>query len=422
MGYNEFSKKLEYYFSPEMISDIEKEMPQGTNYRIWGWDVGDFSGDGNYDLAFVTKLSSERKRIVQVNLFVDLDGFLTPIAKYDYEYVEMPLEVGIIIRHNACYITKKHKQYNWSIVGHRFTNGNIVLLDEFTTEKFGSFTAESYRNYQDLKCTEELFQTKKEKDKFSAKYLSIPCYHRGQFIYTGFTEYAEVDDIDFVNKGAWYWNGISDGSFKIKPAYDNEALYLSFKIQDDIFIKQYCDTCIGDHIQIWFDFSRAGDQSSRFPYIKKNRIKFNEIEHELIYSISVFPGDFIDKPAFVSEVSSTVDLEDYQKLAVDDIRSAAVPRDSGYIIKVKIPFKFFGYGTAPVAEEAFNKIGFTAVFHDIDNEFRPEEETAIATSVFSPSKTETYSELLMIPIKAWYGKAENYYKKDVLKYLMELGF
>jgi len=422
MRFPEFSNKLEYYFGSELIADIEKELPQGTNYTIWSWDVGDFSGDGNYDLAFVTRLASEKKRIVQVNLFVDMDGFLKPIAKYDYEFVDMPLEVGIIVRHNACFITKKFKQYNWSIEGFRFADGNLVTLDNYTTEQFGKFTGESYQNFQDLKCTETLFLTNKKSDNYYSKYLSIPCYPRSRFIYKGYTEYANVEDVDFVNKGAWYWSGTEDASFSIKPAYDNEYLYLILKITDDYFIQQYCDTCIGDHIRLWFDFSRAGLQKSRFPYIHRNKVLYEDIKEEEVYSLEIFPGDFIDKSAYVSEVSASKKLADYQELAVKNIRAAAVPRENGYEIKVKIPFRLFGYESAPVNADKFFKISFTAVFHDIDNEFRPEEETTIATSIFTPSKLDSYGELVIIPNDEWYGKAKNYYKKDILRYLMELGF
>jgi hypothetical protein len=123
----DFAKKLEYYFHKDLIADLQKSLPQGVNYTIWGWDVGDFSGDGNYDVAFVVRLASERKRLVQVYLFVDMDGFLTQVAKFPYKFIETPLEVGIIIKSNACLITKKNKQFNWSIRGQFFGRQSCAL-------------------------------------------------------------------------------------------------------------------------------------------------------------------------------------------------------------------------------------------------------------------------------------------------------
>lgn len=418
----EFAKKMEYYFDKELIGDLEKALPQGVNYTIWGWDVGDFSGDGHYDVAFVVRMASERKRIVQVYLFVDMDGFLTQVAKFPYKFIETPLEVGIIIKSNACLITKKHKQFSWSIRGYRFLDGNLVLYDDYTTKPVGKFTKETYKNYQDLKSSLKYVLTSKKKTKFYTKYTSVPAYPRGKIIYKGYSAEAHISDIDFVNRGAWYWTGEKDGSYDIKAVYDESYIYISLKIRDDNFVPQYCDSCIGDYVRLWFDFSDINSKSSRFPVVKRKKLIYKNIENEEIFSITIYPGDFYDKRAYVSEVSSTEDLEDYQKEAVKNIRTASAPRDSGYVIKVKIPFRLFGYEIAPVDDNTFASIGFTSVFHDIDNEFRPEEETQIASSIFNPAKPVTYGEILLVPQNKWYGSAKNYYRLDILRFLLELGF
>ncbi len=418
----DFAKKLEYYFHKDLIADLQKSLPQGVNYTIWGWDVGDFSGDGNYDVAFVVRLASERKRLVQVYLFVDMDGFLTQVAKFPYKFIETPLEVGIIIKSNACLITKKNKQFNWSIRGYSFLDGNLVLYDDYTTERIGKFTKETYTNYQDLTAYWKYVLTKKKKTSFYTKYTTLPAYPRGKIVYKGYANEADISDIDYVGHGAWYWTGEADGSYKIKAVYDESNLYFSIKIKDDNFVPQFCDTCIGDYIELWFDFTTVNSSSSRFPIIKRKKIVFQNTENDEIYNLKIYPGDFYGKRAYVSEVSSTEELEDYQKEAVKNIRTASSPRDSGYVIKIKIPFRLFGYEVAPVEKEKFVKIGFTAVFHDIDNEFRPEEETQIATSIFNPAKPVTYGEILLIPEDQWYGLAENYYRLDILRFLMELGF
>jgi len=367
-------------------------------------------------------MASERKRIVQVYLFVDMDGFLTQVAKFPYKFIETPLEVGIIIKSNACLITKKHKQFSWSIRGYRFLDGNLVLYDDYTTKPVGKFTKETYKNYQDLKSSLKYVLTSKKKTKFYTKYTSVPAYPRGKIIYKGYSAEAHISDIDFVNRGAWYWTGEKDGSYDIKAVYDESYIYISLKIRDDNFVPQYCDSCIGDYVRLWFDFSDINSKSSRFPVVKRKKLIYKNIENEEIFSITIYPGDFYDKRAYVSEVSSTEDLEDYQKEAVKNIRTASAPRDSGYVIKVKIPFRLFGYEIAPVDDNTFASIGFTSVFHDIDNEFRPEEETQIASSIFNPAKPVTYGEILLVPQNKWYGSAKNYYRLDILRFLLELGF
>jgi hypothetical protein len=418
----EFAKKMEYYFDKELITDLEKALPQGVNYTIWGWDVGDFSGDGHYDVAFVVRMASERKRIVQTYLFVDMDGFLTQVAKFPYKFIETPLEVGIIIKSNACLITQKHKQFNWSILGYRFLDGNLVRYDDYKTERIGKFTKETYCNYQNLKSSLKYVLTSKKQVEFFTKYTTLPAYPRGKIIYKGYADEAHISDIDFVNRGAWYWTGMQDASYDIKTVYDDEYIYISMNIHDDNFVPQHCDTCIGDYVRLWFDFSNVNSKASRFPEVKRKKLIYRNIDNEEIFSITIYPGDFYDKRAYVSKVSSTENLEDYQKATVNNIRTASAPRNDGYVIKVKIPFRLFGYEVAPVDNESFASIGFTSVFHDIDNEFRPEEETQIAMSNFNPSKPVTYGEILLIPQDKWYGSAKNYYRLDILRFLLELGF
>ena len=46
----------------------QRPAPRGAQYRIWGWDVGDFTGDGAPDLAMSVRMSTDKGRNVQVYL------------------------------------------------------------------------------------------------------------------------------------------------------------------------------------------------------------------------------------------------------------------------------------------------------------------------------------------------------------------
>ncbi|MBK7185022.1 MAG: hypothetical protein IPH85_03700 [Ignavibacteria bacterium] len=69
MEFDEFARKIDPYFAEDLIADVRSSMPQGSQYRIWGWDVGDFSGDGFYDLAMSVNILGTRKRECVVYLF-----------------------------------------------------------------------------------------------------------------------------------------------------------------------------------------------------------------------------------------------------------------------------------------------------------------------------------------------------------------
>ncbi len=421
MKFPEFSKRLEPYFDSELIADLEKRLPQGSNYSIWGWDAGDFSGDGNYDVAFTVKIAADNRKIVQVYMFVDIDGYLTEVSQMSYEYFELPLEIGIIIKQNTCFVTKKFKQFNWEIKGYRFDNGNINLIDQFTTEKLDKFTHETYDNFDKLQRGEKYVSTNKNDIKFQVNYVSVPSYSRGRQIFRGFPSEAIVDKIDFVTKGAYYWKGSDDASFTIKSAYDSEYLYLTLRVKDDFFIPLNCDNCSADYFEAWFDVTPLKTES-RFLKKSGDKLIFRDKDKGAsIFCIKVYPGNFLEKFAFVKDVSSSEDLESFQKNAVKKIKAISSLKEDGYILKFRIPFAFFGYESAPVDTKT-TEIGFTVVYHDIDNEFRPEEETTICSSSFDPKNPSSFGSLLLIPNDKWYGSSENIFTEDIIKNLIDMGF
>jgi hypothetical protein len=268
MKFTELAKRIEPYFDKALILDVQGQLPQGSDYSIWGWDVGDFSGDGYFDLAISVKSASEKKRITQVYMFVDISGYLTKVGQYSYTYVDMSLEIGIVIKKDVCYVTRKNKQFDWLIIGYTFDNGSMIKLDEYSTSRVNNLTYESYRNYKTLKNTDKYLQTNSGKEEFFADYLRIPCYPRSRLIYKGYSSWAVSDNVDYINKGAYDWKGKKDCSFEVSSAYDDQFLYMTVSIDDESIVTQSCDTCPGDFIDVWFDIYNSGSMVNRF--IQKN--------------------------------------------------------------------------------------------------------------------------------------------------------
>jgi hypothetical protein len=141
-----------------------------------------------------------------------------------------------------------------------------------------------------------------------------------------------------------------------------------------------------------------------------------------IYCLKVYPGNFYDKEPVVKEISSTNDLNPKQKDAIRNIRTVSSLEHDGFELKVKIPLDLIDTNTISSNGEHPVKIGFDLVYFDIDNQFRPEEVTVIATSVFDESNPYSYGELLIMPNEQWYGYSVNIYKDDVVKALNGDGF
>lgn len=421
MDFGELARKLDPYFDIALINDIKQQLPQGSDYKIWGWDVGDFSGDGRFDVAFTVRVATGEKRTMQVYMFVDISGYLIKVGQFPYKYVEVPLEIGVMIKYNGCFITKKNEKYNWLIRGYRFDRGSLIMLDEYTTRRIGRYTYQAYRNFQNLQNIEKYFVTLSGKEKFYLDFLTIPSYPRGQKIYQGYYANAFSNNIDYVYKGAYDWKGDHDASFLVSSAYDDQNLYMTIDVTDDKIVHQLCDTCIADHIELWLDVTPPPADGNRLVKTDGKLIDYRKSADTGIYRFTIYPGDFLEKKAFI-QLISTDDFKTVQKISAHGIKAISNITEKGYIVKIKIPFPVLGYQMPPLYKDKPTEFGCTVVVHDFDNKFREYEKTEIATSQFSSINPSTYGSLLLFPDNQRYGHADNIFKDEILKHLIEYGF
>ncbi|MFN6135964.1 MAG: sugar-binding protein [Bacteroidota bacterium] len=422
MDFEEFKRRADPYFAEELLSDVRNAMPLGASYRIWGWDVGDFSGDGVYDLAVSLHVSGSRKRECLVYMFVDVDGFLVNISKMPFPFVDLPLEVGVVIRDTSCYVTVKRKSEDWSILGYRFREGAVVLVDQFVTNRVESLGHESYRSFQTL-STRERFLRKDDEAAYESQYMTIPCYARGRQVFAGFVPEATVQGIDHVTEGSYWWTGEEDASFRARMVYDDDYLYLRVNVRDSNVVTGWCDTCVADHLELSLDVSPEAESGVSRNVSISNRTDVN-VRHTSdsgLYTIVVRVGDFADRLPRVI-VRTTDDLDPTQNQARRQIRAVSARTKDGYVVKVRIPFVLLGYQKAPIDERRPTEFGCTVAVHDVDNEFRAEEFTVVASSPLKYLDPSTYGVVRFIPEGVWYGESSNIYGEAVLNALRELGF
>ena len=426
MTMSDFSEKLLQYFDEEMIADIQKQIPDTTKCKVWSWDIADFSGDTYPDLAFVVKNNADKKKIATVYLFTDIEGFLTKIAEYEHSYVEMPLEVGIVIRHNTCFITSKIEQFNWNIKGYTFDNGFVIHTDEFSTSRIAGYTRETYNNFQTLESKEKLIDIKTDNIAYDHSYLSIPAYSKNVQEIKGISSRVLAHKPDFAVKGAFYWQGDSDCSFDIHNIhYDTDYLTFDISVTDDALIYGRCDTCTSDYVDIWFTTHPPSTDVNQYIDKRINKKK-RSADKKLIISdsgtmaISIKPGDFLEQNSTVSIIKS----EDYTVNAslLSSIKHSSSLTKTGYVLKIAIPLLLLGNQIQTEIKESIKEIGFSVVVHDCDNQFRPEEETILATSSFIHDNSDTLGSLLFLPEGKKYGESLNIFSEPFSSYLLELGF
>lgn len=422
MEFADFKRKIEPYFADELIEDLSAAMPKGAQYRIWGWDVGDFSGDGVYDIAFSVNILGTRRKESTVYLFIDTDGFLVNIGRYPLSYVDLPLEVGVAVKEGACYITQKRRSENWTIRGYQYREGSVVLLDEFETDHIGMFAHEAYRNYRTLE-TRERFVDAKGVVEFKSDYLTVPCYARGRQIHAGFVSDVTVANVNSAQEGAYWWKGPQDASFDARIVYDNDFVYVRIKVHDSDVVTGWCDTCPADHLELWWDVTPPeGESGSRaITAIEHSKLRVRSASDSGLFNFSVRIGDFTESRPSI-KVRTTDDLEPEQEQAVQQVRVVTSQLSDGYIVKIRIPFLLLGYDRAPVDERILTELGLTIGLYDVDNEFRPEETTILATSPIRPLDPSSYGAVRFVPDELWYGQTVSIYTDAVLSQLRELGF
>lgn len=421
LKFAELAQRLDPYFDQLLIQDIPRQLPQGVDYTIWGWDVGDYSGDGYYDVAFSAKLSSDRGRTLHVYQFVDIDGYLVKVGTSKYDFVDIPLEIGVVIKNNTCMITQKQKQFNWTVFGFTYDNGVLMQKSKFTTERIGEITRESYKNYISMKNEEKYLYTRNGELIFRRDYLTIPSYPRGKTIYKGYTEEILADYTDYVHEGAIYRESSDDISFKVSSAYDDLYIYFTVDVTDDSVVPEKCDTCIHDNIDLWIDVNERVGEGDRFVIRNGNKIDFRGTADSGLFNFSIHPGNFYDiKPAI--KVKTNRDLSSSQKSEVRNIKIVSNITNEGYIVKFKIPFAIFGFFRNPVSDEEYIELGCSVIVNDYDNEFRADEYTCIGTSQFISNDPTYYGSLLLIPNEEWYGQSNNIFTEEIIENLLNYGF
>lgn len=422
MMYDDFKRKLEPYFAEELVKDIDNAMPQGAEFRIWGWDVGDFSADGFNDVALSINITGTRKRECIVYLFIDNDGYLVNVSRYTIPYIDLPLEVGVVIRDTTCYVVQKRRSEYWMMKGYRYRYGSVVLYDEFISNRIEMFAHEGYRNYLTLN-TKDKYLTQKGEQSLALDYLTIPCYERGRHLYAGIASEVKVENVGSVNSGAFYWYGPQDASFRVRMVYDDDYMYIRIAVTDSSIVTGWCDTCISDRLELWLDVTPSEELGgSRYiASIDRSKIQARNTSDSGLYSIGIKIGDFADKRPSVT-ISTTDDMDVNQDAALQQVRVVTAQRSDGYIVKIRIPFALIGYARVPLDESGFTELGCSFVLYDVDNDFRPEETTVIATSRISPLNPSSYGTVIFVPNGMWYGETSNIFADAVLGALRELGF
>lgn len=415
--FDEFAQKIDPFFAPELVADVKEVLPQAA-FDVWGYDIGDFTGDGANDLALTLRLRSDSRPRINVYYFVDDEGTLRLIRESVEQFVELPIEVGVAIRDGNVYTIHKSKEFEWEVIGHRFRDGVLMMVDRFNTVRAGDVTHEMYRNYQSLEGFERYLSLANEKEIFRSDFLSVPAYRRGRDVPSGYQSTANAHFSKYISRGSYFWNSENDAGIDMRAAYDDDYLYFNIVVRDDQVIPVPVNNVdsTADRVEVWMDMYALGDRIRSGRRTRDFRMKTDSN----IYAIEIMLGDFLDvKP----KMKTSNKLDEDQTSAANRVRAVAARLDSGYSIKIRVPFLLLGFQRAPVDENEVTEFGATVVVHDVDNPYRPEETTTISTSQnFETTKPATFGSLVLVPEAGHYGESINIYMGDLRERLEEVGY
>lgn len=414
--FEKLAELLDPYFAPELVGDVKTVLPAAP-FDVWGFDVGDYSGDGYNDLMVSIRLRSDRKNEMQVFYFVDIEGMLEVVRQESAKFVELPIEVGVTIGNGNAYLLYKREEYSWEIFGRRYRDGVVMLVDRYTTSRNVALTHEQYRNYQTLECFDRYLRVRDEEEVFRADFLTVPSYRRGRHISAGYAQTITASTSDFLLDGAYYWTGENDLAVNVRSAWDAQYLYYNVMVDDDETVPSV-EAGTGDHVEIWLDLYGYGDRLTT----GSRKQDFRLTSDTNIYGLMVSLGDLLEQEPGV-EISTTNLFDEGQTRATSKVRAVASRIDSGWSLKIRIPFALFGYETTPIDENSLLEIGSSVIVHDVDNPYRPEEVTMMGTSHnFDSTKPATFGAIVLVPPTMHYGESENIFLDQVKERLQEIGY
>ncbi|MEK6571527.1 MAG: hypothetical protein AABZ61_09165, partial [Bacteroidota bacterium] len=295
ISFEEFKKRLEGVFDEEQFRDLRYHLPE--EFAIWGYDVGDFSGDDELDVALSVRPKDFKEKNVQVFFFVNSEQGFIEASKLTVGYFEIPIEVGFTIEQGICFMTSKERDHHWFITGYTYRKGSFLLVDRFEVgrqlvgpEGKAEIGHEIYDNYLTLASRESFFNVANGKLFLAAHYYTFPVYRTERRLLPDFVTTLTDTSGKYFITGKEDWGGPADLGFSARFEYNDSTLFCSVNVVDDSLVVGTDSLNNGDRVGLWLDLkaTRMNPSTGTAP-----NFRLQPDSGVLLMSIS--PGDFKEK-------------------------------------------------------------------------------------------------------------------------------
>jgi hypothetical protein len=413
-GNEEFLNKTEFFiklsknFSFNQLETIYKLLPD--DIQVWGYDIGDYSGDKNDDLAFSYRSSTDSKKNMNIMFFINqIDSFFLA-SSFTMKYSSLPIEIGFSIQNMECQVTHKVDEGFWEIKSYSMINGNFVMTGFYESKnelikgsrrKFLGY--EKSFNMRNSIASENYYDLITGKKYFKRKYFIIPCYKNNRRIFKDYTTTMFDTNSTFITYGYLNWKDENDLSISFRSTYDDSGFIFTYIIKDDTLLTN-SKNGVADHLNLWFD-----NAPQNLIFTKRDGVYVREGQDENIHKIEINFDNIIMKSTCNNSEAISKSLADGVTLQYSELTKNL------YLCKIRVPFNVFG------GDLSGYLTGFGWEYFDYDNLSTPEKYTVMSSSVLEAWNPASLGELLIIHDNDFYGKVINYELPKVIDYLKEYG-
>ncbi len=414
ISFEELKKNLQNIFTEDQFTDLRGHL--SAQFEIWGYDAGDFSGDGLPDLALSIRVKGNPEKKVSVYFFVNGGKNFIVAKSMEVEYYEIPIEVGFTVEHSICFMTQKVVQHHWFISGYTYKDGNFILVDRYEVGRRYvdqgqkvEIGYEVYNNYVNLKSSESFFNTTNGKVYLKTQYYTFPAYRIGKNLpWEYFNTVSDTSTKYFLSRKEG-WKGPQDLNFTSSLYYDERYLYCFIDVVGDTLVVSGENLTDNDHVQLWFDVNptRINAGNGTAP-------NFRIQADDNIYLLSIMPGNnrsIKPKVHFSLRKEPTV----LQRNGIREIKLLTEKTQAGYTLQLKIPYAVFDRSSLP------EYIGFTIQVNDVDGQNGAVRRTSMATSQLREWDPSSFGAIRFLPDHKFYGEVHNLVLDEILKRMKEIG-
>jgi len=384
------SEKLGRLFSQEKIATILSKLPAKS--KIFGYDIGDFSGNDALDVVLSTRNAGSRSRVLDVLFFVNDGPRFDLVHSLRRSFVYDPIEVGITIERGICHITEKTGEFDWRITGYSVIAGVFRRVSEWTSSRVRSGQTstsvgiEASLDYTSNLTREHYYGVNTGRSFLNHAYYTLPVYPADLEVSPDIrTSIGDTSGLMIVRGGS-SWYGPEDCSFTVSASYDSAWVTFRAAIRDDNLLAHHdVDSC--DYFAFHFDFSGL-ERVTQLGEIQ-------DIPEHTLGSVLILMGDGDSRgPVALTRGAVFVDsLRDRMQLTVTT--NAAQP--DVWMFTLMLPL------TAFISDGELRAVGFAAVYHDVDHDTRRDWVTISSSArAYAEGRPERYGRLRFIsdPI-AW---------------------